>query len=165
MYQNGECVIYGVHGVCRVVGREKQTVNRKRIEYLILEPLSHSESRFYLPASSEAALAKLRKVLTAQELADLLESREIRQFEWIPEENLRKQHYKELVANWDRSGILKMICALYRYRTEQFAAGKKFHQCDDNFLRDAEKMVSTEISYVFGKTPEESRNYLREILQ
>ena len=29
MYQIGEFVIYGIHGVCRVMGTEKQLVNRK----------------------------------------------------------------------------------------------------------------------------------------
>lgn len=165
MYQSGECVIYGVHGVCRVVGREKQRVNRMRIEYLILEPLGHPESRFYLPAASETAMGKLRAVLSAEELTKLLESDEIRIYEWIPEENIRKQYYKELTGSWDRVSILKMIYTLYRYRSEQFSAGKKFHQCDDNFLRDAEKMIASEISLVLDKTPEEARDYLRNMLQ
>lgn len=165
MYQNGECVIYGVHGVCRVVGREKQTVSRKRIEYLILEPLGHPESRFYLPTASETAMGKLRAVLDAQELTALLESDEIREFAWISDENTRKQYYRELLGNTDRKSILKMVCALYRYRADQFAAGKKFHQCDENFLRDAEKLICSEVSLVLDKTTEEARNYIRQILQ
>lgn len=165
MYQSGECVIYGVHGVCRVVGKEKQLVNRKRIEYLVLEPLGHPESRFYLPAASENAMSKLRTVLTADELTNLLESDEIRVYEWIGEENARKQYYRELTSSWDRVSILKMIYTLYRYRAEQFSAGKKFHQCDDNFLRDAEKMIASEISLVLEKTSEQARNYIRELLK
>ena len=60
MFQRGECVIYGIHGVCRVIGTEKQLVNRKRTEYLVLEPIGQSESRFYLPTGNETAMAKLR---------------------------------------------------------------------------------------------------------
>ena len=57
MYQAGDWVVYGVHGVCRVIGTEKQLVNRKRMLFLVLEPLSQSESRFYLPADNPTALA------------------------------------------------------------------------------------------------------------
>ena len=45
MFQSGDYVIYGIHGVCRVIGKEKQLVNRKRTEYLVLEPLGQVESR------------------------------------------------------------------------------------------------------------------------
>ena len=164
MYQSEECVIYGVHGVCRVVGKEKQMVNRKRTEYLVLAPLGHPESRFYLPMASETAMAKLRPVLAAEELEELLKSDQIREYYWVADEVARKQYYRDLLGSGDRAGILRMICSLYRYRAEQFAAGKKFHQCDDNFLRDAEKFMASEICLVFGKTSEEARTYIREIL-
>lgn len=165
MFQTGECVIYGVHGVCRVIGTEKQLVNRKRTEYLVLEPLGQSESRYYLPTANEAAMAKLKTVLTAGELEELLDRDEIRRGEWIADENTRKQRYRELVSGGDRESLLKMVSSLYRYRDAQFAAGKKFHQCDENFLRDAEKLLSSEICLVLNKTPEEARNYLREQLK
>ena len=165
MFQSGECVIYGVHGVCRVIGREKQLVNRKRTEYLVLEPLGQSESRYYLPTANETAMAKLKQVLSAEDLSALLASDEIRCGDWIADENARKQRYRDLVSGGDRESLLKMVSSLYRYRDAQFAAGKKFHQCDENFLRDAEKLLSSEICLVLQKTPEEARNYLREQLK
>ena len=165
MFQSGECVIYGIHGVCRVIGTEKQLVNRKRTEYLVLEPIGQAESRFYLPTGNETAMAKLHPVLNAAAMNELLESQEIRQGAWIPDENIRKQYYRELVSSFDRNALLKMVSALYRYRADQYAAGKKFHQCDDNFLRDAEKLLVSEICLVMNKTPEDARAYLREKLQ
>ena len=57
-----------------------------------------------------------------------------------------------------------LIHSLYRYKEAQFAAGKKFHQCDDNFLRDAEKLIISEISLVFQISKEEARDYLRSQL-
>ena len=165
MFQSGEYVVYGVHGVCCVKGCEKQTVNRKRVEYLVLEPVGNGESRYYVPTASEAAMGKLKPVLSPEELTVLLTSDEIRQGEWIAEDNQRKQYYRELIGSGDRVSILKMVCALYRYKEEQTAAGRKFHLADDNFLRDAEKFLSSEISLVLEKTPEEARHYLREQLK
>ncbi|MBQ7801575.1 MAG: hypothetical protein IJ375_04555 [Oscillospiraceae bacterium] len=165
MLQTGEWVLYGIHGVCRVVGTEKQLVNRKRTEYLVLEPLSHNESRFYLPTGNPTAMVKLKAILPAEELKALLASEEIRENVWVQEENQRKQVYRDLINSGDRTALLKMVTTLYRYRDAQAAAGRKFHQCDDNFLRDAEKLLSSEIALVLEMTPEEARNYLREQLK
>ena len=165
MFEIGQWVVYGVHGVCRVAGREKQLVNRKRTEYLVLEPLSQTESRYYVPTANETALAKLRSVLPAEDLKALLASDEIREDCWIADENLRKQHYRDLTSNGDRVSILKMTHCLYRYKESQQAAGRKFHLCDDNFLRDAEKLLSSEIALVLDLPQDQAREYLREALK
>lgn len=165
MFQAGEFVMYGVHGVCRVIGTEKQLVNRKRTEYLVLEPLVHNESRFYLPTGNPTAMAKLKSVLSAGELRELIVSEDVRKDCWIADENQRKQRYRDLISSGDRTGVMQMVCSLYRYRDEQYAAGRKFHQCDDNFLRDAEKLLASEISLVLEMSPEDARNFLREQLK
>ena len=165
MYQNGDWVMYGIHGVCRVAGTEKQLVNRKRTEYLVLESLSQTESKFYLPTANPTAMAKIKAVLPAQELRDLLASEEIREDVWIQEENQRKQTYRALISSGDRTALLKMVNTLYRYKAAQAAAGRKFHQCDDNFLRDAEKLLTSEIALVLEISQEEARDYLRQQLK
>lgn len=165
MYSMGEYVLYGIHGVCRVAGFEKQLVNRKRTEYMILEPVNSSESRFYLPTANPAALEKLKPVLSAAQLQELLASGEIRKPCAIGDENRRKQYYRELLGSGDRHSILRTLCSLYRYREEQLAAGRKFHLCDDNFLRDAEKLLASEIGLVLEMTPEAARDYLRQQLK
>ena len=165
MFEKGQWVLYGIHGVCRVIGTEKQLVNRKRTEFLVLEPLSRGESRFYLPIGNPTALSKLKTVLSAQELTDLLASPEIREYTWIYDEGQRKQTYKDLINSGDRPMLLRMVSTLYRYRDEQAAAGRKFHLCDENFLRDAEKLLASEIALVLEMTPEDARNHLRTQLQ
>lgn len=165
MFQIGDWVVYGIHGVCRIIGTEKQLVNRKRTQFLVLEPLSQSESRFYLPTENPTAMGKLKAVLSRDDLTALIASDEVRQDVWIAEENLRKQSYRELIGSGDRVALLKMISTLYRYKESQLAAGRKFHQSDDNFLRDAEKLLASEISLVLELTPEAARNYLREQLK
>lgn len=164
MFEKDQWVLYGIHGVCRVIGTEKQLVNRKRTEFLVLEPLNKAESRFYLPTGNPTALSKLKPVLTVRELTELLSSREVREYAWIQEEGLRKQTYRELINGGDRPALLKTVYSLYRYRDEQAAAGRKFHLCDENFLRDAEKLLASEIALVLEMTPEQARDHLREKL-
>ena len=165
MYQAGEWLVYGIHGVCRVVGTEKQLVNRKRTQFLVLEPLNQAESRFYLPTENPTAMAKLKPVLSKDELNALLTSEEVREEGWIQEENLRKQYYRDLIGSGDRTALMKMVTNLYRYKAAQAASGRKFHQSDENFLRDAEKLLASEIALVMEMSAEAAREYLRSQLQ
>ncbi len=165
MFECGDWVVYGMHGVCRVVGREKRLINRKQTEYLVLEPMTQNESRYLLPTGNPTAMAKLKAVLTAGELKALLSSERIHQDVWISDENQRKQNYRLLISGGDRVTLLQMVNSLYRYQAAQAAAGRKFHQCDENFLRDAEKLISSEIALVLHLTQEQARDYLRQQLK
>ena len=162
MYQVGSYVVYGIQGVCRVVGTETQRVNRVKTEYLVLEPLDKHEAKFFMPTGNPSALAKLKPVLTAEEAIQLLESAGDDGGCWIPEENRRKQRYRELTSSGDRWALMQMLSALYRYRQVQLDEGRKFHQCDDNFLRDTERILCLEIALVLNMSVEDARADLRQ---
>lgn len=165
MFHLDDYVIYGIHGACRVLGREKQLVNKKRKEFLVLEPLMQSGSKYYVPAENPTAMAKLQGVLSQDELVQLLESDAVREDCWISDEGHRKQIYRELITSADRLRLMQMVASLYRYRGAQEAAGRKFHLCDDNFLRDAERLLSSEISLVMNLSADEAREFLRKHLK
>lgn len=164
MFQAGQLVLYGIHGVCRVVETEERIVDRKCFTYLVLEPEGQEGARFLVPTHKEAAIAKLRPVLTAQELEALLCSPDVRRDSWIPEENMRKQTYRSLISSGDRAAQLAMVRTLRNQRTSRVSSGKKFHICDENFLRDAEKLLSGEIALVLGLSPEDAKSYLHRAL-
>ncbi len=142
MFQVGDQVVYGIHGVCRILDLEERRIDRKKVSYFVLEPADQSGARFYVPSENPAALAKLRPVLSKSELEQLLSSDEVREDHWISDENARKQRYRELIGSQDRKELLCMINSLHRHKKEQQEAGRKFHLCDENFLRDAEKLLN-----------------------
>ncbi len=164
MYQVGEQVIYGMHGVCSVVQEEKRMVDHKTVTYLALEPVGQAGSRFLVPTHNAAAMAKVRPMMTKDALDQLLASPEVRSDGWIKDENLRKQTYRELIGSGDRVRLLQMVCTLYRHKEAQQAAGKKIHLCDDNFLRDAEKLLCGEFSIVLNMEYADVRKYLKDHL-
>lgn len=165
MYQAGNQVVYGIHGVCRVVDLETQMVDGKKRTYLVLEPLNQERARYLVPADNPMAMAKLRTVLTKDAWNQLLESNAVREDGWIQDENLRKQTYRELISGGDRERLLRMVHTLYVHKAAQSAAGKKVHLCDDNFLRDAEKCLAGEIAIAMNMEPDEAKNYLKTILK
>lgn len=165
MYQIGDQVVYGMHGVCRVVDEEKRVVDRKTVTYLALEPVGQNGSRFLVPTHNAAAMAKIRNMLTREELDAMLCSDAVRADGWIKEENLRKQTYRELIGSGDRVRLMQMVRTLHIHKTAQAAAGKKVHLCDDNFLRDAEKLLISEASIVLNMDSDQAKQYLRSKLK
>lgn len=165
MYQIGDQVVYGVHGVCRVMDLEERLVDRKHLTYLALEPVGQSGSRYLVPTHNAAAMGKLRKMLSREELEAMLSSPAVLSDSWIPDENLRKQTYRELIGSGDRVKLMQMIRTLYRHKAAQAAAGRKCHLCDENFLRDAEKLLTSEVALVMGMDYDQARNYLKEHLK
>lgn len=165
MYEAGQQVLYGIHGICTIIGTERMRFGSSRETYYILEPLQQPGSRFYVPVNNDAAVAKLRPLLCREELLALLHSEDVRRYPWIPDEGQRKLRFKELINSGDRAQLMGMIGALHRHRREQLAAGRKFHQSDENFLNDAQKLLNAEFALVFGLEPREVNDFIRRELE
>lgn len=165
MYGIGQRVMYGIHGVCLVADTEEQVLDGKRVTYLVLTPLSQPGSRFLIPTHNAAAMGKLHPMLTREELEALLDSEAVRADAWIPEENQRKQTYRELIVSGNRQALLAMVRTLWQHKQAQTRAGRKAHLCDDNFLRDAQKLLADEVAAVLEVTPEEATRYLHQRLE
>lgn len=164
-FQCNDQVVYGIHGVCQIVEIQKKMVDHKAVEYYVLRPCNQSEATYYVPVHNQAAVAKMRKMLTIEQLNGLLRSDAVQQDQWIPEENLRKDRYRKLIARADCAELIAMIRSLHQHRQQQLAAGKKFHLCDENFLKDAQRLISGEVSQILGIAPGEVEEYIRSRLE
>ena len=164
MYVAGDRVLYGSHGVCRVTALEERRIDRKNVTYLALQPEGQTGASYLVPTHNTSAMAKLVPLLSPAELEELLAMEQLREGNFIVDGNLRKQTYRDLLTGGDRVRLLQMICALYRHKESRAAEGKKFHQSDEAFLRDAEKLICSEISWVLGMESGEALRYLRNKL-
>lgn len=165
MYQVGDKVVYGVHGICMIVAQEQRVIDRKTVTYLALEPIGQEGARYLVPTHNGAAMGKIKHILSREELEALMESESVLSGSWIWDENLRKKTYRELISSGDRAGLMQMMHTLYQHRDARKAAGKKIHLCDEIFLRDAEKLLAGEFSIVLGMVPEQAKQYLRNKLK
>lgn len=157
----GDRVVYGIHGVCQVVDIESRMIDRKTVEYYVLQPVGQGDAKFYVPTQNPAAVVKMRKVLTKAEINQMLESEEVKADSWIPNEAERKEKYRQIISRADCVELIRMIRALYIHKQEQLAAGKKFHQCDEAFMRDAERLIRSELAEVLEIPQEQVADYIR----
>lgn len=161
MYQVGQRFVYGIHGVCEIVDMELKLIDRRKVSYYVLEPLEQLGTKFYIPTDNPIALAKLNPLLTQSELETLLCSCNTLDNSWINDENQRKLRYRELISSGDRRALVVMVHSLHIHKKKQMEQGRKFHLCDENFLRDAEKLLCSEFSLVLNMSKEETVEYLR----
>lgn len=160
MFQIGDLVVYGIHGVCRILSLDERVIDRKKIKYFALQPKDQPEARYYVPAENPVALSKLRHIIGQDELNALLDSDEVRAENWISDENQRKQYYRDIINRGDRASLLRMIYTLHQHKERQAQLGRKFHLCDENFLRDAKKLLNAEFSLVLNIEPNEVGKYI-----
>lgn len=165
VFQLGDRVVYGIHGVCCIVDTEIRSINRKKVEYFVLEPREQPGARYYIPTQNPAALSKLQPLLNKEQLDALLNSDEVRKDIWVSDENHRKQHYRELINSGDRAALISMVRSLHRHKEAQAAAGRKFHLCDENFLRDAEKLLTSEFALILDVDYAQAVAYIKEALE
>ncbi len=165
MFQLGELVVYGVHGVCRVSQIQEQVVDRVPRQYLVLEPVSKGGSQYMVPMHNAAAMNKLTQLLSPKELEELFHNDAIYESNWIQDENRRKQFYRDQSGAVDRQTLMQTVHTIYSHRDELRGQGKKLHVCDENFLHDAEKVLSGEIGAVLDLNAQEALQYLRNHLK
>ena len=164
MFQQGSLVVYGMHGVCKILGMEVRRIDRNSVEYYVLEPVKQSGDRYYVPLQNATAVSKMRPLLSTEQLDALLSSLEASQNAWIADENQRKQKYRELITSGDRAALLSMVKALHIHKEAQVAQGRRLHLCDENFLRDAENLLGGEFSLVLGIPPDGIGAYIKSKL-
>lgn len=163
MFSRGDRVLYGARGVCDIVDIEVKPVGAVQTEYYVLKPVGQPDAKYYVPTQNPAAVAKLRPILSQQELESLLRGTDTDQA-WIEDENQRKLRYRQLLDCGDRAALVSMVHSLYKHKDAQLAAGRKFHLCDENFLKDAQKLLDSEFSLVLNIEQDEVRQYVRDAI-
>ena len=163
MYAPGQTVVYGIHGVCKILETQIRRVDRKNVEYFVLEPVQQPGSLFYIPTQNQTALSKLRPLMTRTQFDAIVTGSQPGEDPWICDENQRKQKYRELITAADGAQLVAMVRALYKHKREQLSAGKKFHLCDENFLRDAERLLNGELAMVLNMEPQNVSGYMKTL--
>ena len=107
----------------------------------------------------------MKPILTKSQIDTLLQSPEVGRDIWIEDENQRKLHYAQLLTGSSRAALISMVKTLRKQKQIQHSKGRKFHACDENFLRDAEKLLSSEFSLVLEIEPNAVGKYIQDAIE
>lgn len=165
MFQINDLITYGTQGVCRIVDVCEREFAKQKNTYYVLRPVYEERSTIYVPVEKEALTAKMRRVLTAEEIHKLISSMPQETAAWVDDEPLRREEYRRILASGDRVELIRVIKALYLHRQRQKENGRKLHLTDENFLKEAEKLLYDEFALVLGIDRSEVLPYIIQELE
>ena len=155
MYSTGDTVVYGTQGVCRIEGTQTKRIRGEYVEYLVLRPVYDQNSTVFVPKKNEKLMTKMRDILSAEEIYNIIQELPEKDPIWIEDDNIRKSKYQEMIDEGNRRKIMLIIKTLYRHRIEQEEKGRRLHQADEFILKQAEKLLHDEFALVLEIKPEE----------
>ena len=119
MHSMNDLVLYGTEGLCRITDITVRDLYGKNVEYYVLKPMGNGNSTIFVPTGNEALTARMRRILSAEEIYALIRTMDSEETEWIENENVRKQQYREILSEGDRRSIMKMIKAVSLHGEER----------------------------------------------
>lgn len=161
MFQIGETVLYGTEGVCTIDRVEEMKVGKTKANYYVLRPVYHESSTIFVPVDNEALLAKMRRILSKEEIQTILQNLNDEEIEWIEDANERKLAFQSILTAGDRTQIVRLIRTLYLRRQQLRERGKHLRTADEQLLRDAEKILNDEFALVLNISQHEVPEYIR----
>ena len=165
MFSQGETVIYGVNGVCRIDGITQMDITGEKKDYYVLKPVFNGRSTLFVPTDNEKLVGRMRPLITEAGIKALTKKFPSIEPLWIEDEDERKARCAAALADNDRETMLALMKAIRVHRDRQFSIGKKLHVADERFLKDAEKLLREEASYVLDKGCDRVLTFLDEKAQ
>lgn len=164
MYQIGDKVCYGTEGVCSIVRIQEMKVGGAKGKYYVLRPIYRESATVYVPLDNERLIARMRPVLSQQELEALLVGADDAPLAWIDDPTERKDRFSRLLSDGSSADLLSVTCLLWRKRRQLYAAGRRMRSSDEQLLRDAEKLLTDEVALALALPRQEVPAYLHKRL-
>ncbi len=161
MFAVGEKVLYSVNGVCEITEITQKVFGKTKIDYYVLKPIFNEASTVFVPIQNEALVNKMKKLMSSQQLDEVLDSVSVAQVEWNNDEMTRRQNFKDVISSGVVEDILVVLKTLWSHRTAQNGKGRKLHISDEIFLKEAEKMIKEEIAFVIGIEQDDVLPYIQ----
>ena len=162
MYKVNDTVLYNTHGVCKIVGISEKDFGGNHTECYALKPVYHDRSMVYIPVNSNNALAKMHRILSANQIYSLIKAIPDEEVGWIQDKDERKEYYEKVLSGDNREDLIKLIKTFHAYHQSLILKGKKMHAADRYFMKEAEKRLHEEFAYVLHIKPEEVIPFITE---
>lgn len=162
MFQVGDAVTYGTSGACRITAEETKNIGGQSMTCLVLKPVYDSSLTICVPTASEAAKAKMRRLMTKDEAYALIQNMPEENDSYAADPGVRREFYNDALRSGDRRQLVRMIKSIYRYKQDRLANGKHLATFDETAMREAETMLYTEFALVLGMQPAEVVPFIQE---
>lgn len=164
MFVNGDYVVCGNNGVCKVENITTLDISGvdKNRKYYLLKPVFLSGSTVYMPV--DKAEDTMRKAMNREEALAFIKA--IPKASLIPlaDEKTLERTYKEYIHQNSCEGWLKLIKTIYLRKEKRISKGYKVTAVDSRYFKLAEDFLYGELSIALDMTKDEVRDYIIETM-
>ena len=160
MFRVNDTVMYGSSGACKITGEVEKEYLGNIEKCFVLEPIFGNNLKIYVPLGNEHLVSKMHALLSRGEVMEIIKNLPEKGEEYIPNDNLRRQKYSEIISSGDRKRVGAVLKTLYDKKSEQLENKKKLHQCDEFIMREAEKLIYDEFAIVLGVDHDKVHDYI-----
>ncbi len=153
MFAVEDIVVYGNCGVCKIVNICPKRLGEKEVPYYVLKPVRDETTTIYCPVNSDKV--KIRKLLTLEEIYQLIQTMPDTQAQWVENDQLRKEKFHEVLKRADHRELIALIKTLHFHKVESARLGRKFHINDERVMKEAERILYGEFAHVLHIEPDE----------
>ena len=150
MFSINDVVMYTTYGICKISDIIDMSFGGKTNKYYILHPLSESKTELTIPVDNPMTKLRLHPLLSEGEINDLIHQIPFLDVYWIDRDNDRKVKFGEIVKSGDRKETLRLIKCIKYHAHDIKDKGRKLHATDESAMKDAEKLILDEFSYVLN---------------
>jgi CarD family transcriptional regulator len=148
-YKVNDVILYATHGVCEISEITEIDIRGTHCICYVLKPLYYgNKCTIFVPVNNEILTAKMRQLLSVEEIYTLIKTMPDERTIWIEDEVLRNKSYEEILDGGDRTELVKLIKTLYFHQQSQKDKKKNLRDNDKRFMKDAEKMLYEEFAHV-----------------
>ena len=151
MYKVGDVIIYTLFGICKITEETERPFNGQLNKFFILEPLSNQKTKMTVPQDNPIILARLHSLLSVDEVNTLIQEIPFIEPIWIDNDNQRKREFGETIKSGDQLKILQIMKSIYTHSLGLKDKGRKLHVSDEQCMKDGEKLILDEFSYVLNR--------------
>lgn len=165
MFEKGSFVMYGANGVCTVTDRRIEYQYGTAREYYVLTPLGMKGSAVFVPTDNEMLVSKMRRLLSRDEITELVLSLRGRELAWERDSKKRTEYGNAVLARGDRGELLSLVRCMRLKKNELSDAGRHLSGADDSLLKKAERLINEEFSVALGIPSDEVANFIESTLK
>ncbi|MBQ2933137.1 MAG: hypothetical protein IJE02_00805 [Clostridia bacterium] len=160
MHNLGDVVFYGAQGICKIDNIETKEIGKLATDYYVLKPVFNLNTALFVPVDNDVLVAKMQPILNIAQAEQLVASLKCIEIVMLESESLRRETYKSILSNGDRTQLLSLIKTIRQERDIRRDCGKKLNINDEQVLRKAELLIGNELAYVLKIAPEEAQKLI-----
>lgn len=165
-FQKNDHVVYGKTGLCVIQDIKPLTFsNMKENNYYILQPVHDKNETVFVPCNSPELTAKMRRIMTKEEIDTALSDARGKTMTWIDDRNARAEYFRQIITNGSQSDMLLVASCIYQNKKRRESCGKKLCSSDEHILQSLEKLIEDEFAYSLQLNGEQVEEYIRDRLE